>query len=126
MVSPPPMAGASLSGAMSTALRKCTRSTVCAVLATSTKSIPLTTGDAKTLARRSRMSMSAHHELCLLLRLRLQQHVIDLHQDLRIIAARTRRDRDAPHGDLVAEPLLQAVLDQHLRGRLQRIAVRRE
>src|ERR1700733_9405190 len=113
MVSPPVMVGACVGASVTvTAFRKCTRSSVLWVLATSTKSMPLTTLEARTWARRSRVAaaMSAHLHGGLLHGLGLQQRVGDLHDDLRIVAVGTRPDGDGLHLDLVAEPQAEAAL----------------
>src|SRR5262249_36500254 len=127
MVSPPVMVGRPVSvPCRITALRKCTRSVVCCRSMISTKSIPLYSGDWMTAMRRSFAAMSAHHDLGRLQRLGLDQHIFDLHQDLRLVVARAGGDLDVAQRDLIAQPARQVLLNEQSRGGSQGLAVRRE
>src|SRR5215210_5489783 len=100
MRSPPAMTGGGSGRGRSTSFRKWTRSSVCASSATSTKSMPLYDADCSSLVFRSfsitfppwRITgtpapprPSGDDHLRQLLRLGLDQHILNLHDQLRLV-----------------------------------------
>src|SRR2546430_12621113 len=86
-------------------------------LAISTKSMPFNAWFSSNALRRSLESILHHQYLCTFVRERLDQYIVNLDQELRLIWYLLRRDdADTTYLDLPGQPAFQGLLRQYLGG----------